>query len=79
MCIVQIQGLKEPFLVDIQAYYLLCKLQHPKLEQESLARIMNWLVEQKLAIRMVRNPTYLILVPKDESKEEDEEGEEEEE
>jgi len=77
MCMVHLK--KEAYLVDRQAYYLLCRLQEVEFGNEDsedkymddiasdeekmkmYRAILDWLTNQRRAIRLARTPTHLII------------------
>lgn len=75
MCIVYLK--KEAYLVDREAFYLLCKLQevefafedpseYDKEKMKMFKLILEWLMERKKALKLDRAPTHLIIKFKDE-------------
>jgi len=75
MCIVYLKD--EVYLVDREAFYLLCKLQgvefgfedpseYAKEKIKMFKLILEWLMERKKALKLARTPTHLIIKFKDE-------------
>lgn len=52
------------YLVDREAYYLLCRLQEPELNEEkgrqTFSIVCDWLIERGKAIPLENNPIHLI-------------------
>ena len=75
MCIVHLKD--EAYLVDREAFYLLCKLQevefgfedpseYDKEKMKMFKLTLEWLMERKKALKLDRTPTHLIIKFKDE-------------
>ena len=75
MCIVHLKD--EAYLVDREAFYLLCSLQevefafedpseYDKEKMKMFKLTLKWLCERKKALKMARTPTHLIIKFKDE-------------
>ena len=75
MCIVYLKG--EAYLVDREAFYLLCALQqvefafedpseYDKEKMKMFKLTLEWLRERKKALKLERKPTHLIIKFKDE-------------
>ena len=75
MCIVHLKD--EAYLVDREAFYLLCKLQevefgfedtseYDKEKMKMFKLTLEWLRERKKALKLKRKPTHLIIKFKDE-------------
>lgn len=64
--IVQVQTTPSPindtifYLVKREGYYLLCQLQEEKLTANTLKKILEWMVDFKMAIQLSHMPHHLI-------------------
>jgi len=75
MCIIHLKD--EAYLVDREAYYLLCRLQEVEFAFEDSSEYdkekmkmykftLEWLIDRKKAIKLDRKPTHLIIKFRDE-------------